>query len=112
MNYQNSIERSIISSLLQNEEYLCEKAFEVEEKYFMHPFHKQLVTRLTDRFKRGESVSLLNKRIIQYFNDRSTDEKELYLNIISTAPLPLKVANQYYEELKILQKMNKLKGIK
>jgi len=108
-NIQNNIEASIISTMLFNESYLYEKAFSLESRYFTNPFHKILVERIIARLTKGESISLLNLRLEQYFNEQDAQTKSQYLEIISTLPLAMKVAEQYYEELKIQYKVRKVR---
>lgn len=109
MNIQNTIERTIISTMLFNEEYLYEKAITLDEKYFVLPFHKMLIKRIIEGVTKGESISRLNIKLDAYFRDVKTEYQKVYIDILATVPLPMKVAQQYYEELKIQYRVGKIK---
>lgn len=108
-NHDRSIESTVIASLLLNESYLYEEAFIIDEAYFVLPFHKMLVKRIREGIEKGESLSLLNIKLDAYIRDVKFEYEKEWINIIASMPLSMKIAHQYYEDIKVKHKIRKIR---
>ena len=102
---QYKIECAILNSFLSIPECLelTTKPFKMESKYFINDFNKMICERIMKRLDEGLSFSLLEIKIGAWIRDVKPQYSQYWFNIICNVPLPLEIAKQYYEEIKLME---------
>ena len=98
-----NIECTVLSTFLCTPEGLGydSEAFKMESKYFTNDFNKLICNRLMEELDNKGSMSLLEIKLSAWVRDVKHQYQQSMLNIICSCPIPLSVAKQYYDEMKL-----------
>jgi len=97
------IECALLNSFIsvgESIEYNSEP-FKMESKYFTSDFNKTICERVMKHLEDKASLSLFSIKMEAWVRDVSPSNHQNWFNIVGRVPIPMTIAKQYYEHIKI-----------
>ena len=93
-----NIECAVLSTVLFSEEYEIKIPFQLNEKYFLHPYTAHVAKIAREAIIKGKNLSLISLKLDDAV--KGTQWEVPHVDILAQTPLTAETANEYYKELK------------